>query len=116
MGLPAGGQNGRQARSTREFLTALQAMGQSKMANANPQDVLQMQKDLQMGLARAEDMEERMKVIMETADDYVYDLEGMDEGALGEIKAAMEGEGEGLDAKIAEGLKRIEAQMRSEMK
>ena len=108
-----------QARSTREFLGSLQAMGQSMMANAEPKDMVQMQKDLQMGLARAEAMEERLNIIMETADDYVYDVEGMDEGVFDEIKQAMQkeaaGEAGALDEQIAGQLKDIEEQMRREM-
>ncbi len=107
-----------QARSTHEFLSSLQAMGRSMIANADPKDVAQMQKDLQIGLARAEDMEERMNLIMEMTDDFVYDLEGADEQDFADIKAAMAGEARGeagpLDEQIAERLKQIEAQMRQE--
>ena len=109
-----------QAHSTKEFLSALQAMGRSMIANADPKDVAQMQKDLQMGLARAEAMEDRMNIIMEMTDDYVYELEETDEGAMAELRTAMQGEAageaDGLDQRIGERMKQIEAQMRKEGK
>ena len=109
-----------QAHSTKEFLSALQAMGRSMIANADPKDVAQMQKDLQMGLARAEAMEDRMNIIMEMTDDYVYELEETDEGAMAELRTAMQGESageaDGLDQRIGERMKQIEAQMRKEGK
>jgi hypothetical protein len=114
-----------QARATAEFLGSIHAMSKSILASASPQGMAETQRDLEMGIARAQDMEERLSMILDITDETVFSPEEMTDDELGvrlqEIEKAMTSEAEqeattAFDARIEAGLKQIEEQMRKELK
>lgn len=114
-----------QARATADFLNSIQAMSKSILASASPEGMAQVQRDLEMGIARAQDMEERLSLILDMTDETVFTPEELTDDELGarlqEIEKAMTSEAEQeataeFDARIEAGLKQIEEQMRKELK
>ena len=117
-----------QARSMAEFMRSVQAMSQSMLANASPKAIAETQRDLQLGIARAQDMEQTLDDLMDMTEDTVFGMEEMGdeeaETAFHELERAMAEEGEGataapdeaLDSRIAAGLRQIEAEMRKDLR
>lgn len=116
-----------QARSMAEFMRSVQAMSQSILANASPKALAEMQRDLDMSIARAQDLEQTLDYLMEMTEETVFTMAEMSdeeaESALRELERAMTEEREPgapaeeeLDARIEEGLRQIEAEMRKELR
>ena len=112
-----------QMRATGDFLQAIQSMSASILSAASPEEMVRSQQALEMGMARAQDMEERITMMLEMTDDAIFSPEGLDEEAVGERMAEFERamtdeaeheEGTELDSRIDETLKRIEQEMRRE--
>lgn len=106
-----------QVRATGEFMQSLQAMADSLLTGAKPQDMARIQQDIEMGLARAQDVNERLTLFMEMADDMFYDAETSQPEALAEIQTAMAqdaelDEGSQYDAQIEAGLAKIREQLK----
>lgn len=109
-----------QVKVTGEFVQSLNALSESMMAGARPQEVMAMQQGLEVALARAQNLDETLAVAMDAAGDTIFSSEGLSEEALGDIEQAMGAEaaneeGAEADSRIAEGLKRIEEQMKKEL-
>ena len=119
-----------QARSMAEFMRSIQAMSKSVLANASPKAIAETQKDLELAIARAQNLEQMMDYMMDMTDETVFAFEEMSEeemqGAFRELEREMEGEvaagderataDEALDARIEEGLRQIEAEMRKDLR
>ncbi len=122
-----------QARSMAEFMRSIQAMSRSMMANASPEALASTQKDLELGIARAQNMEQMLDYMMDMTDETVFSFEEAgeeeQERAIAELEREMQAEataegsqtaeagaGDVLDARIAEGLKAIENEMRRDVK
>jgi hypothetical protein len=109
-----------QAASVTEFVKSLKALTESMMAQASPSQIAKMQKDLELGLARAETVQERLDLLMEMTDETLSSSEGSwsaaGSGGLDELKQAMASEASHseADARIDEGLKKLAEQMRKE--
>lgn len=118
-----------QAHSMAEFMSSVQAMSKSMLANANPEAMAETQRDLEMGIARAQDLEQTMDFLMDMTEDTIFGMaETSDaemEESLRELQRAMAEEsvaesegssGEELDALIEEGLRQLEEEMRKDRK
>jgi hypothetical protein len=114
-----------QARSTADFLKSVQAMSKSILASASPKAMVETQRDLELGIARAQDMEERLSMILDMTDETVFAPEEMAEGdveaKLQDVEHAMSSdaeheEGAAFDERIEKGLKQVEEEMRKEPK
>jgi len=112
-----------QARAATEFLGSLQAMSQSMLATASPKDMAQTQRDLELGLARAQDLEERLSLIMEMTDETMLtgDLDLSFDEQFRELEQAMTAEasheeGATFDTQIEAGLLKIAEEMRKDLK
>lgn len=110
-----------QVKATGEFAASMSAMSSSMMAGANPQDITKMQTELETALTKAQTLDETLSAVMDVTSDSIFSAEGLSEDSLQQIEAAMASEaqhdeGAKLDDRIADGLKRIEEQMRKEMK
>jgi hypothetical protein len=109
-----------QAVSVTEFIGSIKALSESMMAQADPRQMARLQQDLEMGLARASTLQERMELLMEMTDsallqaesDFSWERDDRMEG----LKEAMAGDvgDDDLDARISEGLKKLEQEMRRE--
>jgi len=110
-----------QAASVTEFIKSVKALTESMMAQADPKQLAKMQNDLALGLARAETLQERLDLLMEMTDETLSssdsDLSMERSGGLAELKQAMAADASSgeADTRIAEGLKKLEEQMRKEM-
>jgi hypothetical protein len=110
-----------QVKATGEFLKAMGALADSITEGARPEELLKMQRDLERALTRAQTLDETLSIVMDAAGETLFSAEGLSEEALKELEGAMGREAareerEGLDQRIAEGLRRIEEEMRKEMK
>ncbi|MCL0036061.1 hypothetical protein M1N22_02560 [Dehalococcoidia bacterium] len=110
-----------QVKATGTFAESMKALSASMMAGAKPEDITKMQIDLEQALTRAETLDETLSAIMDSTSDTIFSAEGLSEESLQEVEAAMKGEaaheeGQALDDRIAAGLRRIEEEMRKEMK
>lgn len=113
-----------QVRATADFLRSMQAMSKSILASASPQGMVETQRDLEMGIARARDLEERLSVILDMTDETVFAPEEVGEdldARLADIEKGMTAEaeheeGSAFDERIEAGLRQIEQEMRKELK
>lgn len=109
-----------QVKATADFMQTMTALSESMMAGAQPKDVMQMQKQMETALAKAQSLDETLGVVMDATGDTVFSGEGLSEDALKDVEKTMTAEavseeGGEADARIKEGLQRIEAQMKKEM-
>jgi hypothetical protein len=118
-----------QARSMSEFMKSVNAMSKSMMANSNPESIARTQKDLEVGLARAQNLEQMLDYMMDMTDETIFNTEMLGEDEQNDaIKAleqemkretAVEGEKataqDSVDSRIADGLKAIEQEMRKDV-
>jgi len=114
-----------QARAMSEFMGAVRAMSTSMMASANPKALAKTQRDLEKGIAQAQNMEQVLDLMMEMTDETIFSMEEVEDEELDtsikELERAMGSEQDreiaeqvadtSLDARIAAGLKQIEEQM-----
>ena len=110
-----------QVKATQEFVKSMGALSESMMTGASPEDVVKMQQDLEIALERAQTLDETLAAVMDATSDTVFSAEGLSEESLKEVEAAMVGEAGAeesgaLDVRISQGLKRIEDEMRKEMR
>lgn len=115
-----------QARAIAEFLNSVQAMSKSILAVSDPKRLAQHQRELELAIARAEDMEQRLDLILEMTDETVFASEMPDEELARSLKElehemlqaeATDEAGtaeEELDSRIEAALRRIEEQMRKD--
>lgn len=111
-----------QVSATAEFMNSMKALSKSMLAGVSPEKIADMQVDLEKALAKAETLEETLDVVMDSSSDAIFASGELSEESIGEIEKAMMGETvheekvEAVDTKIDEGLKRIEDEMRKELK
>ncbi|MCL5952613.1 MAG: hypothetical protein M1132_12995 [Chloroflexi bacterium] len=111
-----------QAKSVAEFMTSVQAMSKSMTAHANPAEFAKTQRQLELALARAQNLEQTMDYLMEATDETVFSSDELSdsdlETSLKEMEKTMKQEAESgssdteVDSRIAEGLKKIEEEMK----
>jgi hypothetical protein len=118
-----------QAKSFTEFTQALRSMSASILTAANPAELAKTQRDLELAVTGAQRLEESMDYVMDAAGRTVFAAEGQSnadqEAALREMQRSMQQEAAAgtaqaaaaaPDDRIADGLKRIEEEMRKTMK
>jgi hypothetical protein len=110
-----------QVKATGVFAQSMKALSDSMMAGAKPEDITKMQMELEQALTRAETLDETLSAIMDTTSDTIFSAEGLSEESLREVETAMSGEavheeGAAADDRIAQGLHRIEEEMKKELK
>lgn len=110
-----------QVKATGVFAQSMQALSESMMAGAKPEDIAKMQMELERALTKAETLDETLSAIMDATSDTIFSAEGLSEESLREVEAAMSGEavheeGAAVDDRIAQGLRRIEEEMKKEIK
>lgn len=109
-----------QAGSVTEFVKSLKALTDSMMAQASPGQIAKMQKDLELGLARAETVQERLDLLMDMTDETLSSSENSwstaSSGGLDDLKQAMANDAghSEADTRIDAGLKKLADQMRRE--
>lgn len=110
-----------QVRATTEFIKSIRALSDSILAGAKPEDLVKVQERL----LEAETHHERLNAMLETAmgvaTDAVFSSEELSEEKIKEIERLMaeeagQEEGEAVDARISEAIKKIEEEMRKESK
>ncbi len=107
-----------QAHTSTEFMKSLKALTESIMAPAEPQNIAEMQRDLEQGLARAATLEERMSFMLETMNESLADsAEESDRTRLDSLEKTMTDdlvtdEMTNFDAKIETGLEKIREAMK----
>jgi len=107
--------------ATSEFLQSMDAMTKSIMRGSSSEQIAKMQVDLEMAMAKSEQLEQTLSIAMEAAGESIYATDDLSDQTLGDITAAMQSEAEGdeakaLDTKIDSALEEIEQQMRKELK
>ncbi len=110
-----------QVKATGEFARSMKALSDSMMAGARPEDVTKMQMELEQALAKSQTLEETLSAVMDVTSDTIFSGEGLSEESLQQIETAMKGEaeheeGKVSDERIAAGLKRVEEEIRNEIK
>ena len=108
-----------QSRASLELLNAIKAMSESMNAMAGSQNVGELQRELEQGLARAANLDERMALMMEMMDSTLAADTQVDESALDGLQAnlteeVVSEETSAFDRNIEEGLQRIRKQLEDE--
>lgn len=108
-----------QARMTTEFISSLHELAGSLLSGAGAQQIGQLQKDLELGLERAQSLEERLDVFMDMADGAIArDLAPWEaDPNIERLRASMQGEAQAdeanrFDAQIEAGLRRLREEMK----
>jgi len=106
-------------KATGEFMGSLQAMSESMMAGMNPADMVKVQADLEKGMARAQELDETLGIVMDAASTAVFSSEGLSDEQLGSLEKQVMGEAAQdesakLDDRIGELQQRIQAEIRKE--
>lgn len=101
-----------QAKASVELIQAIKAMSESMAEMTGPQNMAELQRELETGLARASSLDERMAVMMEVMDASVSADTLVDEGQLADLEADLtedivREEGSEFDREIEEGLRQI---------
>lgn len=110
-----------QVKATGAFTQSMKALSDSMMAGAKPKDLAKMQMELERALTRAETLDETLSAIMDATSDTIFSGEQLSEESLREVEAAMSSEavheeGAVTNDRIAQGLRRIEEEMKKELK
>lgn len=110
-----------QAKSSVELLRTVQAMSESMMDLANPQQAAEMQRQLQVGLARAESLDERMSIMMDMMDTTLEEGTPEEEQSLSELEKSLteqitQQESAAFDREIEEGLRKIRDELKDQEK
>ena len=105
-----------QARSAVDVLQSIKAMTESLADLAGPEQVANLQAELEKGLARATTMDERMEVMMEMMDSALGATVNVDESALADLEASLSEkiaaeEKARFDDEIEEGLQNIRREL-----
>ncbi len=114
-----------QAKATIAFMGSMNAMSKTMMAGASPKDISKMQINLEKSLTRAETVDETLSLVMDASSETIFSSDELSEDKIAEIGKAMTGEavheegeaiGDKAGARIDEGLKKIEEEMRKDLK
>ncbi len=106
-------------KATGEFMGSLQAMSDSMMAGMNPADMVKVQANLERGMAKAQEIDEALGIVMDATSTAVFSADGLSEEQLGSLEKQVMGEaaqdeGAKMDDRIGELQRRIEAEMKRE--
>ncbi len=109
-----------QVKATGDFLRSINALSESMLAGAKPEEIMKMQVELEKGLARAQTLDETLAVVMDASNESIFSSEGLSEESLKEVESAMSSEaardeGAATDTRIDSGMKRIEELMKKEL-
>lgn len=111
-----------QVKATQEFIGSVNALSESMMTGAKPQDITKMQVELEKALTKAQTIDETLAAVMDATSDTVFSAEGLSEESLKDVESAMlteaarEESSTAQDERIKSGIKQIEEAMRKEMK
>lgn len=107
-----------QIRAAAEFAKAYQNMAESMLENSNPSNIAKIQQDIQMGLTRAEMMDDMLANLVDISDDMLTDLSGGEQDKeLAQLmeslraEAAQESSSIATDTEIEAGLRAIEEKL-----
>ena len=108
-----------QVAATGAFVESMKAMTTSILKSVGAADLTKMQVDMERALARADTLEEQIAVVMEVSVDSAFTKMDEDSEQLGELKRLIgeessQDEGETFDARIDEGLRSIEKELKKE--
>lgn len=108
-----------QANASVELIDAIKTMSESMTEMAGPQDMAELQRELETGLARASTLNERMKVMMEVMDATVSADTLVEEDQLADLEADLTGdiaqeEASEFDREIEDGLRQIRKELENE--
>jgi len=108
-----------QVRSMRVFMESIHAMSQSMLTSVSPKAMAETERDLELGIARAQNLEETLSYMMDMADETIFGMEEVSDEDFSEIQREMSAEaeaeeGEAFDQRIEAGLRRIREEMRKD--
>ena len=108
-----------QANASVELIDAIKAMSESMTEMAGPQDMAELQRELETGLAKASTLNERMEVMMEVMDATVSADTLVEEDQLSDLKAnltedVVREEASEFDREIEDGLRQIRKELKDE--
>ena len=104
-----------QVAAAAEFAQAYQEMAKSMLANSNPQNMAKIQQDIEMGMMKAEMMDDMLANLMDVSEDMLDEFgreteAGELEQLMRDLRTEAEQEAQGLDdAEIEAGLDAIDA-------
>jgi len=106
--------------ATGDFIKGISAVTTSILRGASPDQIAAMQMKMERALVKADALQELMAVAMEGSAGAIFASEELDERKLDELAGQMGSEAAAeervdYDARIAQGLKQIEEQMRKEL-
>ncbi|MEI7989067.1 MAG: hypothetical protein WCI88_08505 [Chloroflexota bacterium] len=105
-----------QAKASVDLLQAIKTMSESLNELSKPENMNEFQTELETGLARASNLEERMSIMMETLDSTLSGDTNTDEDALKHLETSLSEEIAGkeaaaFDPQIEEGLRKVRAEL-----
>ena len=108
-----------QANASVELIDAIKAMSESMTEMAGPQDMAELQRELETGLAKASTLNARMEVMMEVMDATVSADTLVEEDQLSDLKAnltedVVREEASEFDREIEDGLRQIRKELKDE--
>jgi hypothetical protein len=110
-----------QVKATGDFISSMNALSDSMMAGASPEDVTKMQVGLETALTRAQTLDETLSAVMDATSETVFSGEGLSEESLKEVEGAMSGElrqeagATGEEPRISAAMGRIEEEMHKDL-
>jgi len=110
-----------QVKSSIELIQAVKAMSDSMADLSSPEKIADLQIELEKGLARASNLDERMEIMMEMMDSALEDGISVDESALADLETVLSEkvaneESAKFDREIEDGLRNIRKALEDEKK
>jgi len=110
-----------QVKATTNFIESMKALSQSLLSGAKPKDIVKMEVAMEKAVAQGQALDEALSVAMEVGGESLFAFDEVSDESIKDIEQSMVGEagrdeGESFDAEIEAGLKRIEQEMRKELK
>jgi len=107
--------------ATGDFLESINALTGSMLRGASPEQVANMQMNIEKAMEKSEALDQTLSIAMEATSDSIFSTENLDESHVLEIaetmkKEALSDEESSLDKEISQSLKKIEDEMRKEIK
>jgi hypothetical protein len=110
-----------QASASVELIKAVKATSESLAAMAGPGNVAELQRELETGLARASNLDERMAIMMEMMDSTLASDMLVEEGGLENLESSLtdeviQEEASDFDREIEAGLRKIRQELENEQR
>ena len=107
-----------QVKASVSLMGSVKAMSESMIDLSGPQQAAELQRQLQVGLARAESLDERMSIMMEMMDSTLEDGTPDDSEALSDVEKVMrdqnaQSETSAYDKEIEDGLRKIRSELKN---